>query len=310
MSALARLLEKLEEDDSLDRAGRLHERLDAVDHLEAYSFLDPEAGADSESRHDVRRDAETIESLEQERTLRARTMAMVRRLEAANGACYETLRRAIRQGEGAERLHELVAHAPAAAAMVDGDRYDHLDALVSGILQFAEPDAEIAEIEAEMVFYQPTPARHIFDLFARTALTKHDVLVDLGSGLGHVPLLAAICTPARSIGVEREAAYVECARSTVLALNLARATFVRQDARDADLSTGTVFYLYTPFSGAILRHVLDALRRQAVARSIRVCTYGPCTSVVAAEEWLEAIGDVDNGRIAIFRSHAPVRTLL
>jgi trans-aconitate methyltransferase len=155
-----------------------------------------------------------------------------------------------------------------------------------------------------MVFYQPTPARHIFDLIARTALTERDVLVDLGSGLGHVSLLASICTGARNIGIELEAAYVECARHSAKTLNLNNVIFVKQDAREADLSGGTVFYLYTPFTGTILRAVLDSLRREAASREIRICTFGPCTPTIVEQRWLETLGPSEVDGIAVFRSRS------
>jgi 16S rRNA A1518/A1519 N6-dimethyltransferase RsmA/KsgA/DIM1 with predicted DNA glycosylase/AP lyase activity len=130
------------------------------------------------------------------------------------------------------------------------------------------------------------------------------VLVDIGSGLGHVPLLASILTSARSIGIELEATYVERARQSAESLNLNRVTFIQQDARAADLSTGTVFYLYTPFTGSILSSVLSRLRREAAARPIRICTYGPCTSVIAEEAWLEAAAAPMPQRVALFRSRS------
>jgi len=68
------------------------------------------------------------------------------------------------------------------------------------------------------------------------------------------------------------------------------------------LSEGTVFYLYTPFTGGILRTVLDRLRREAARRAIRVCTFGPCAVTVAEEGWLEAEGAVGMRRISIFTS--------
>jgi hypothetical protein len=138
-------------------------------------------------------------------------------------------------------------------------------------------------------------------LIRRTQLTAQDVFVDLGSGLGHVPLLVAICTDARAIGIELEPAYVECARRSAEALRLTNATFLTQDARVADLSSGTVFYLYTPFCGAILRVVLDQLRLIATTRDIRVCTFGPCTAIVAAEPWLTQ-DPVEASYISFFRS--------
>jgi hypothetical protein len=87
-------------------------------------------------------------------------------------------------------------------------------------------------------------------------------------------------------------------------LNLANVTFIQQDARDADYSFGTVFYLYTPFTGTILRSVLDSLRSEAANREIQVCTFGPCTPTVAKEEWLDVVGALRTDRPAIFRRRA------
>jgi tRNA A58 N-methylase Trm61 len=151
-----------------------------------------------------------------------------------------------------------------------------------------------------MVFYQPTPARHIFALIARAGLSERDILLDLGSGMGHVPLITAICTGAQTIGIELEAAYVECARRSARELNLNNVRFIQQDARAADLSRATLFYLYTPFSGTILRDVLAALRHEAARREIRICTYGPCTPTIAEERWLAPDGPPQTDRITVF----------
>ena len=189
-----------------------------------------------------------------------------------------------------------------AATAVSGMGYDYLDELIGGVFEFEEPEDREISREPEIVFYQPTPARHIFHMIGLASLTASDVLVDLGSGLGHVPLLVSICTPARSIGIEMETAYVERARQCAERLNLDRVAFLQQDARAADFSTGTVFYLYTPFTGSILRTVLDRLRREAASRPIRICTYGPCTSVIAVEPWLEASAVPEPDQIALFSS--------
>jgi hypothetical protein len=172
------------------------------------------------------------------------------------------------------------------------------------VLAFEEPGEGIAALAPEMVFYQPTPARHIFEAIRRLPLEENDVLIDLGSGLGHVPLLAAVCSRARCVGIELEAAYVACAQRCATALNLAHAHFFHQDARAADFSDGTVFYLYTPFTGTLLRSVLQRLAQEATRRPIRLCTLGPCTAVVADETWLTPIGDVLADRISVFSSRA------
>lgn len=289
--SLQALLATLEMDRSLDAPDRLRERIAALDRLDRWLADGPVSVSGA-----VSADATA---------LRVRAQVQQARLEAANRRLYDDIREAVQHGAGRETLlrrasalaHEACAHGSSA-----GDSYDALDELVSGVLRLEAPEAEVAAPPDGMVFYQPTPARHIFALIDRTALTERDVLVDLGAGLGHVPLLAAICTGARGVGIEREAAYVASARRCAEALNLARVSFSVQDARDADLAEGTVFYLYTPFTGAILRTVLDALRREADRRAIRVCTFGPCTAVVAEESWLIADDATRADTLALFRS--------
>ncbi len=283
--ALQRLVGELDNEPSLLEPNQLRQRLEALDRLDAY-FPDtpqPVVGFDAVGAGLYRRARE-----------------IYTRLEAVNCQLYEAIRCEIQRGVRPDSLFQWVHSL--AEIEESGMGYDYLDELISGLLQFEEPNDGHVHRESEMVFYQPTPARHIFSLIGLTALTATDVLVDLGSGLGHVPLLVSICTRARSIGIELEATYVERARQCAQKLNLNRVRFIQQDAREADLSNGTVFYLYTPFTGSILSSMLNLLRREAATRRIRVCTYGPCTSVIAEEPWLEATAAPETHRIAIFCS--------
>ncbi|MEW9624882.1 methyltransferase domain-containing protein [Rhodanobacter geophilus] len=274
--ALRALIEALERDGALDAPQRLRERIEALDRLDAWM---PAAAGDA---------------------LLQRAQTIRQRLEAIDAAQFGALRQAIRRGEGRDALLHWW-RAGGAAACRPGDGYDWLDELVGGVLPFGEP-GEVSALAPEMVFYQPTPARHVLDLLDRLALSGDDVLVDLGSGLGHVPLLTAICTQARGVGVEIEPVYVQGARACAQALQLENARFVQGDAREADFAIGSVFYLYTPFTGTILRNVLDALRGEAARRAFRVCGFGPCTAALAAESWLVGDGEPAPGRVAIFRS--------
>jgi|SRR5579863_7702305 len=290
MRGLRSLVEELERDLSLREPDRLRARIEALDRLEAY-LLDGHCAALG---------PQSIEA-----GIYHRAKALAARLEAANFELYRTIRREIQLGAGPDVLLPWVHKSGRgydAPGLPRSEGYDYLDELVLGVLQFEEPGAGVVPLEAEMVSYQPTPARHIFDFIRQTALTERDILIDLGSGLGHVPLLASICTSARAIGIEREPAYIDCARRSAQGLNLNNVTFLRQDARTADLSVATVFYLYTPFTGAILRAVLDSLRREAARRPIRICTFGPCTPAIAEEQWLEAAGALAADRIAVFYS--------
>lgn len=170
---------------------------------------------------------------------------------------------------------------------------------MSGVLALKEPEAA-KDLAEEMVFYQPTPVWHVLELIGRAGVTERDVVVDLGAGLGHVPLLVAMLTGARCMGIEVEGAYVACARECAKRLRLERATFVEGDARREDLAGGTVFYLYTPFTGGMLAEMVERLRAESERRAIKVCTLGPCTEVVAREAWLRAIGTVDAQKVTTF----------
>ena len=151
-----------------------------------------------------------------------------------------------------------------------------------------------------MVFYQPTPVRHILRLIGASALSEADVFVDVGSGLGHVPLLVSMLAGLQSLGIEVEAAYVMSAQECAQRLHQSRVGFIHADARTADLSVGTVFYLYSPFTGSILIDVLDRLRTESTIRQIRICTLGPCTSMVARESWLASTALPDPDHITVF----------
>lgn len=289
IAPLQSLLAELERDPSWQAPARLRERAEALDRIERAMLYLPTVAAGS---------------IDPDQVLLDRARALQARLEAIDQEVYRDLREDLRTGAGARRLLQYASDGAGfdASDDADGDAYDHLDALLSGVLQFEPPQADGIEPAAEMVFYQPTPARHIFDLIARLDLDAHDLLVDLGAGLGHVPLMVAACTPARSLGVELEPAYVEIARRSARGLNLDRADFVQADARAADLSAGTVFYLYTPFTGSVLRSVLDTLRGIALARPIRVCSLGPCTALIAAEPWLRSDDGLRGDRIVVWRS--------
>ncbi|GLQ86722.1 methyltransferase domain-containing protein [Dyella flagellata] len=233
-----------------------------------------------------------------EPSLRQRGEGLMIELEVIDRRLYHAIRADIRRGQGAGRLLHWAAAMPRNG---DEEGYDPLDALLSGVLDLAEP-GNVPELDAEMVFYQPTPARHIFDLLARVPMGDQDVVIDLGAGLGHVTLLTAICTRARCVGIELQAAYVTSARQCAQALNLRNASFIAQDVRHACLAEGTVFYLYTPFTGTILRTVLDMLKREAEDRPIRLCTLGPCTEVLARESWLTMDNISERGSVTLFRS--------
>ncbi len=285
LDALHAIVCEVEQDHSLEQPERLRERVRAMERLE--DLLQTPCGAAPAQQTGID---------ELHRRAQARHAALA---EVQRRLC-DGVRHAIQHGAGAHALRGWVRRDDLRAA----PGYDHLDALVGEVLALREPAGETSPPEAEMVFYQPTPARHVLDLIERAQLGCNDLLVDLGSGLGHVPLLVTICTGARALGIEREAAYVDSARRAAASLHVERASFLVQDAREADLSQGTLFYLYTPFTGGMLRCMLDRLAVEARRRAIRVAALGPCMPAIAAEPWLRALGASDAERISLFQSVA------
>jgi hypothetical protein len=281
------LLCALEADSSLFLPAQLRERLIALDDVDA-GF----GGFDSEDSS-----GDTYSRLHQ----RAKVLRI--RLEAANMELYRSVRSDIVRGGQPRMLLPWLGGSAGGSELggpLPGLGFDYRDELVSGVLQLPEPDETARQTSAEMVPYQPTPVRHILDLIAAVPVAEEDVFVDLGSGLGHVPILVSMMTGAQSLGVEVQAAYVASAQKCAESLRLSRVQFIAQDARDADLSRGTIFYLYSPFKGSILADVLTALRRESMNRPVKICSLGPCTRIVSNERWLKASALSDAGRICVF----------
>jgi Methyltransferase domain len=286
---LRKLVAEFERDWSLFELDRFRERVEALDRLDTYDLDSQPSSADPGHKG----------------VLFRRANALRAELEAINSRLYESIRESIRGGAGREALLRW-APAPEGKSIATwqntdhGDSYNYLDELVSGVLQLNSPGTTV-ELSADMVAYQPTPARHIFDWIHRTRLTSDDIVIDLGAGLGHVAILIAILSAAHAVGIELDPSFVECAHKSAEELKLTNVAFRSDDARVADLSSGTVFYLYTPFRGATLRTVLDRLQVAAGMREIRVCTFGPCTPIIAGESWL-TIDPIESGSISVFRS--------
>jgi SAM-dependent methyltransferase len=225
------------------------------------------------------------------------------RLEEINARLFRKLRAQIKSGSliGEKLKRELESHSRDGGG---SGRYDGLDVLVSGLLRLNAPPQETQPREPEMVFYQPTPARIILELVEKMSITPDEVFYDLGSGLGHVCILVNLLTGVRTKGVEFEPAYCDYAHKCARRLNLSRVEFINVDARTADYSDGTIFFMYTPFRGGLLEEVLRKLRRESDKRTIRICAYGPCALDVSNQTWLRRVDQNSNPEhaLAIFET--------
>ncbi|MGO8994526.1 MAG: class I SAM-dependent methyltransferase [Polyangiaceae bacterium] len=147
------------------------------------------------------------------------------------------------------------------------------DAAVEAYLGIAASAVSCSSPGEDMVGYHASGVAPIVRMLLEVPVVADDVFVDLGSGLGKVTKLARILTGATVRGIEIQPALVERARrvSTELRLDV---SYIQADARHADLADGTVFFLYVPFTGSVLRDVLRNLRRVATDHAIVVCSLG------------------------------------
>jgi hypothetical protein len=202
---------------------------------------------------------------------------------AQNARVVRTLRSKLAEGAYDGRALRRVLERHGGGGLASRRGYDALDVLLARLFDARVGVAPPLPLEPEMVGHQPTPGREILAMVDRAAIGPRDVFYDLGSGLGRVVLLVALLTGARSIGIERDPALVAHAARAAAQLRVRGARFVHADAREGSLRGGTVYFLYTPFRGDLLRRVLERIRGESARRPLRICTLGPCTHEVAAQ---------------------------
>jgi hypothetical protein len=216
------------------------------------------------------------------------------KLEKIDSRLFANLRGKIRTGSCTksafrEMIGKHIGVDAIGTALPDGIGYDNLDIFINGLLfDNAIPEPAITP-GPEMVFYQKTPARVIFQLTQLAELTEHDVFFDIGSGLGQAVILVNLLSGAKAIGIEFEPAYTNYAKTCAAQFNLNRVEFINADALKGDYSQGTVFFLYTPFEGNMLQEMMEILKREAQKRPVRIFTYGPCSPTVALHSWLHCV---------------------
>ena len=292
-------IEAIEKNEALIEEANFMDRAEAIDFIEFHIIYRIDcllrSSSQAEELTGLKRHAESLKN----------------RLEEVDETLFRRLRVNIRSGNYTcedlrHQFDNYVEHADKERRQ-DDTGYDALDMFVNDLLRIDVALEETGRREPDMVFLQPTPARIVLRLIEEANITKDDVFYDLGSGLGQVPILVGLLTGAKTKGIEFEAAYCDYARQCAGRLNLSHVKFMNLDARDADYSDGTVFFMYTPFTDKLLQEVLEKLKGESRKRAIRICTYGPCTPHVSNQSWLRRVGQVDQNadheyESAIFRS--------
>ncbi len=147
------------------------------------------------------------------------------------------------------------------------------DAWVDDVLGIESPPPDIPSLPRGSVPYLACGVEEILAMVREAPVGAEDELVDLGSGLGRVLIVAHLLSGARGRGVEIQEPLVRRARALCAELALTEISFVQADAAETDLD-GSVFFLYAPFNGPMLTRVLGRLEDVARRRKIVVCAVG------------------------------------
>jgi SAM-dependent methyltransferase len=183
---------------------------------------------------------------------------------------------------------------------------ENLDYFIDAILGYDLAKIRRPRYEDEMVHLERTPAGAVLEMLDRVELSEASLFIDLGSGLGHVIFLVALLAGIRVVGIEIEAAYYQESLRVQQQLGLPTIELIHKDVRGVDLERGTVFFLFTPFTGSIMTDVLRKLSDVGKRKPITVCSYGQSTLRIQQEPWLRVEADemLHPYRLAIFHTSA------
>lgn len=111
------------------------------------------------------------------------------------------------------------------------------------------------------IHYTPTRQNIAEAMLTLAGVTKDDVVYDLGSGDGRLPILAAQLHGARGVGIEIDSKLVALARENAKTAGVSdRVTFIEGDLVTADISGATVVTLY--LSTSLLRQIEPKIKSE------------------------------------------------
>jgi predicted RNA methylase len=129
------------------------------------------------------------------------------------------------------------------------------------------------------VIYVPTPQEVVDAMLELAKVTSKDVVYDLGSGDGRIPITAATKYGARAVGIDINPVRIKEANENLAKSNVGdKVKFLNQDLFESDISEATVVTLYLlPDLNIKLIPKLKALRKgtRIVSHSFSMGTEWP-----------------------------------
>ncbi|CAN5842460.1 methyltransferase domain-containing protein [soil metagenome] len=135
----------------------------------------------------------------------------------------------------------------------------------SGILAapFADTARQATKLREPDVVYVPTPQEVVDAMLVLANVTANDVVYDLGSGDGRIPITAAQKYGARAVGIDINPDRIKEAKENLAKTSVGdKVTFLNQDLFETDISDATVVTLYLlPSLNLKLMPKLKALKK-------------------------------------------------
>jgi SAM-dependent methyltransferase len=200
------------------------------------------------------------------------------------------------------QLAQKQASPPAFRAALEAVAPADRDAWLDLVFGLDEIPADDASLPRGCVPYVPSPIDKLIQIAEHADVQASDVFVDIGSGVGRATALMHLMTGAAAIGLEIQPPLVEASRELSTRVGGGRVSVVEGDAAitTGRIMSGSVFFLYCPFSGDRLARVLAEVESIARTRPIRVC----CLDLpLPACPWLALSSQPSEG-LAIYRSNA------
>jgi len=102
-----------------------------------------------------------------------------------------------------------------------------------------------ASLRTPDVIFVPTPREVVDAMLTLAKVTDRDVVYDLGSGDGRIPIAAAKAYGARGIGIDIDPQRINEAKANAIAAGVtAKVTFLNQDLFTTDIHEATVVTMY------------------------------------------------------------------
>lgn len=108
-----------------------------------------------------------------------------------------------------------------------------------------QPQAQTPTLRKPDIFYLPTPQPVVEAMLVMANVTANDVIYDLGSGDGRIPITAAKKYGARGVGIDIDPERIKEANANAAKEGVTdKVKFRNEDLYEADFSDATVITLY------------------------------------------------------------------